>query len=155
MLLTETCKFLRVNAAVGAGTNTITTDVVDMAQDGGFDGVAFLVNTQTLAATTDVDFVVQAADASDFTGGKDVSNGTLAIADDDDNHLVVIDVQHPPGQYVALTTTIGTANAAFGEFIAVLYRGHHMPVAYADDATTIVHQSVNGALADSLTTQGS
>lgn len=155
MLFTEAMKVLRVSAATAAGQNTITTDVVDMAQDGGFEEVVFLVGTQTLGDTSEMSAIVQAAPAADFTDGADVKDSALTIEGTDDNKAVVISVLHPPARYVALSITIGTANSAFGEIYAILRRGRNSPVAYAADATTITHNVVNGVLAESLTTQGS
>lgn len=155
MLFKETDKVILVNAATAAGQNTITTDVVDMAQDDGFDEVVFLFATQTLGDTSEISAIVQAAPASDFTDGKDVKSSALTIAGTDDNKAIVIDVVNPPERYVALSITIGTANSAFGEIYAILRRARTRPVEYADTDAIVTHNVINGQLADALTTQGS
>lgn len=151
-LFTEESKVLRVEAATAAGTGTITTAAIDMTQDGGYGDVTFILATGALVATTDVDFIVQAANESNFSDGKDVGDA-LAIADDDDNHAIAITVRNPPGRYVALSITRAVANATIGDIFAVLTRPRNVPVIYADTDDTITHEVVNGAMGASLTAQ--
>ena len=111
----------------------------DMA---GYDGIIFLttitdsatggVATLTVeASTTDADTYMAAITSA--SAAK-----TCASGDDINGTLLIVDVYRPLKRYVQGVRTSSVANIAFGEIIAIRYRGKTMPV---DAGSTVSTQT--------------
>lgn len=98
--------------ATGAGTTTVSTDVIDTA---GAAGVVFVGTITTPAADNKVGIeqgaTVNLADAAPLVGSK---------ACDGDHGTFVIEVHRPTERYVRATIARGTSTA-IGEVYAILY----------------------------------
>ncbi len=65
----------------------------------------------------------------------DLEGTDVAIADDDDNKLAVLDVYRPQERYVRLVVNRATQNAVIDGVIALQYKGRKAPVTH--DVTTV------------------
>jgi len=123
--LLQLVKVVRVSAASAAGTTAITGSTVDTQ---GFDGVMFVTAAQTITSTGVQSIKIQHGDASDLSDAADVSGTSVTIADSDDDKAVVTDLSDLSKRYVRAVISRATANSAFGEVFAFLYRAQQKPV---------------------------
>jgi len=121
MNLSENCKVLMVKAAQSAGTNAITTDVVDMA---GYREVVFLGSITTKNALNFVnlqeDSASNGANLADLAGTKAASNKTYF-------KLALV---RPKKRYVAAKITRGSSTAT-GPVWAILFKARQAPITSA------------------------
>jgi hypothetical protein len=126
-----------VGAPVALASNTDqNSDRIDMAN---WEGVLFIVPITDSVATGVATLKVEENTADSDTGMAALS-GAQATAtsvenDDLNNQLLVVDVYKPRERYVQAVITSGTANIAFGNTLAILYRGRKRPV--TDDASVL------------------
>lgn len=132
--LANVVKITRVKAAVAAGTSAIQSDAVDMA---GFEGVVFLTlfGAITSGAVTSVE-VQQSATAALGGTENDLAGTNIAVADDDDDQVVVHDIFRPSSRYVNVQINRATQNAVIDGVIAIQYGPAVIPT--TNDATTVV-----------------
>jgi hypothetical protein len=116
-----------VKAAQTAGTDAITSDILDMA---GYEGVLFLTRFGTAAAGNLVkaqsgtdDSVSDAADLE----GTSVSSGTS-------DEGIYLDIYKPQERYVRLYVTRGTSST-MGEIWAIQYGNRNAPQTHAVSGT--------------------
>ncbi|MCC6699106.1 MAG: hypothetical protein IT365_26010, partial [Candidatus Hydrogenedentes bacterium] len=96
MNLAKNVKVTRVSNAEAAAQTAINSTGVDMT---GFDGVMFLVPFG--AITSGGVQSVNAAQGSDNSADwVDLEGSKIAVADDDDNQIVVLDIYKPKDRYV-------------------------------------------------------
>lgn len=133
-----------VNAAVAAANNTDdNSSILDMS---GWDGVVFMVTITDSVATGVATLTVQENSANSDSGMAAITDAaataTCATDDDLNSKLLIVDVYRPQERYVQGTITSGTANIAFGETIAIRYRGRKVPVTQSSstvaDSTFVV-----------------
>ena len=126
-------KVTRVLAAVAAGTTVQNGDVLDMQN---FEGVMFVAALGTLTASQVTSLKAQQGAASDLSDAADLE-GTLTgpMADDDDDQLLVLDIQHPAERYVRCVVNRATANAVIDGVIAIQYGPRKMPT--VQDTATV------------------
>lgn len=121
MNLSENCKVLMVKAAQSAGTDAITTDVVDMA---GYREVVFLGSITTKNALNFVnlqeDSASTGATLADLAGTKAASNKTYF-------KLALV---RPKKRYVAAKITRGSSTAT-GPVWAILFKARQAPITSA------------------------
>ena len=121
MNLSENCKVLMVKAAQDAGTDAITTDVVDMA---GYREVVFLGSITTKNAANFVnlqeDSAANGANLADLKGTKAASNKTYF-------KLALV---RPKKRYVAAKITRGSSTAT-GPVWAILFKARQAPITSA------------------------
>lgn len=119
--LSDNVKLVKVEDHTTAGTSAVESDSVDMAQDGGYDGVLFFTSFGTANAGNKL-HAEQSADDSTFAEleGSEVSSGSA------DNE-VFIDIHRPRERYVLVEATRG-ASSTLESIWAVLYRGKVSPV---------------------------
>lgn len=119
-------------AAVSAASSTDDDSAAIDTQN--WDGVMFVCPI-TDSANTGVASMIVEQSAASGSGFAALSGGTAtatSAADDDLNtKLLIVDVYRPQERYVRVNRTSATANIAFGEVIAVLYRGSKYPVTQA------------------------
>ncbi len=121
MNLSENCKVLMVKSAQAAGTDAITTDVVDMA---GYREVVFLGSITTKNALNFVnlqeDSAANGATLADLAGTKCASNKTY----------FKLGLVRPKKRYCALKVTRG-ASTATGPVWAILFKARQAPITSA------------------------
>lgn len=131
-LLSQETKTTLVKTAVAAGTTDIETDSVDMS---GFDSVLFIAVFGTLTATQVTSMhAEQSADDSTFNDLED--SGSAALADDDDDKIIQLDIHKPGDRYVRAVIDRGTANAVLNAVVAIQYNAKSVPT--TQDADTVV-----------------
>ena len=119
MNLSENCKVLMVKAGQSAGTDAVTTDVVDMA---GYREVVFLGSITTKNAANFVNLQEGSTSASlaDLAGTKAASNKTYF-------KLALV---RPKKRYVAAKITRGSSTAT-GPVWAILFKARQAPITSA------------------------
>ena len=121
MNLSENCKVLMVKAGQAAGTDAITTDVVDMA---GYREVVFLGSITTKNALNFVnlqeDSASNGATLADLAGTKAASNKTY----------FKVALVRPKKRYVAAKITRGSSTAT-GPVWAILFKARQAPITSA------------------------
>ena len=132
MNLSENCKVLMVEAAQDAGTNAITTDVVDMA---GYREVVFIGSITTKNAANFVnlqeDSASTGATLADLAGTKCASNKTY----------FKLGLIRPRKRYVAAKITRGESTAT-GPVWAILFKARQAPItSAAEDLDEETHVS--------------
>lgn len=122
-----------VAAAVSAGSS-IDNDsaIVDMQ---GYDGCLFLT-TITDSVNTGVATMTIEQNTANSSSGMAALSGAVATAtsggnDDLNGQMLAVDVYRPRERYLRANRTSATANIAYGECIAIKYKGIKQPVAQA------------------------
>jgi len=139
--LLKNCAIDFANAAVTAASNTDdNSSIFDMS---GWDGIMFMV-TITDSADTGVATLTAQENSANSDTGMTAITGAAAVAtsaanDDLNSMLLIVDVYRPRERYVQGTITSATANIAFGETIAIRYRGSKVPIT---QSTTTVATAV-------------
>lgn len=123
--LLEEVKITKLNDATAAGVTTINSAVVDM---GGFDGVVFLTNAGTIAATGTATVKAQQDTVVGMGAAADLLGTGQAFIDTDDNKSVALDVKRPNERFVRLVIARATANSDWGPIWALQYRARQVPV---------------------------
>ncbi|HEY1188545.1 MAG TPA: hypothetical protein VGE74_12910 [Gemmata sp.] len=116
-------------AAAGAQTD-LDGSVIDLAADGGYDGVLFVAQLGDVTATCVLELQCQgSANANGSSPSTEATTGTFtAGASDADSKLMVLDVVRPANRYVFSRLKRGTANAVVNSVLAIPYRAKVEPV---------------------------
>ena len=135
MNLVKNVSIREVCAPVAAGSSIDqNSDRIDMAN---WDGVVFITPITDSVATGVALMTIEQNTADSDTGMAALSGATAtatsATNDDLNNTLLVVDIYRPRERYVQAVLTSTTANIAFGNTIAILYKGRKGPV--SDDDT--------------------
>lgn len=132
--IVENIKSTRVSNAVAAGSADENTSILNME---GFRGVSWEVMFGAITAGAVTGVKVQQGDESDLSDASDLEDSALAIADNEDNQALIIDVYRPLKQYVRLVITRATQNAVIDGAMAHQFYPRKVPV--TQDATTIAN----------------
>lgn len=116
----EQVKVVKVKDHSAAGTTEIDSASVDMAADGGWDGVMFMSSFGTAAADNVANLQVS-ANNSDWS---DVAGSAPAVGASDED--IILAVMNPPGRYVRMQMT-PTTSSTVESIWAVLFRGKSLP----------------------------
>lgn len=116
------CRLVKVKDSTANGAGDVTSDSVDMAQDGGYNGVIFFTNFATPAANNKG--YAQYSD-DNFVTPLDVAGSLLAPGASDGAQFV--DIIRPASRYVRSVWQRGTSTV-LGEVWALLYRARKVPV---------------------------
>jgi len=134
MNLSTAVKAIRLSNAAAAATTTITSSALDTK---GFDGALFIVTMGAIAATSVCSAKLQqSSDDGVADGYSDLLGTSIAIADDDDNQLVLIDITQPRKRYLKLVLARATATAVVDSISALLYDAKNEPTLH--HAATVV-----------------
>jgi hypothetical protein len=130
MNLLKNMKFQEVMAPVSAASDTDSnSDRLDMAN---WDGVIFIVPLTDSVATGVATLTIEQNTADSDSGMAALSGATATatctVNDDLNNTLLIVEVYKPRERYVQGVVTSATANIAFGNMIAIQYRGRKGPV---------------------------
>lgn len=123
--LLEEVKITKLNDATAAGVTAINSAVVDMA---GYDGVVFLTNSGTIAATGTATVKVQQDTVAGMGAAADLLGTSQAFVDTDDTKSVAVDIKRPGERYLRLVIARATANSDWGPIWALQYRSRQVPV---------------------------
>lgn len=132
MNLSKNVKVTRVLAAVAAGQTNQTGDAVDMS---GFEGVLFIASFGTLSSGAVTGIKAQQDTDSAMGTAADLLGTALAIAEDRDGDVLVLDIFRPTERYVRPIVTRGTGNAVIDGVIAIQYGAHKAPT--TNDSATV------------------
>jgi hypothetical protein len=77
----------------------------------------------------------QSSDNGVADGWSDLEGTAVAVADDDDNQIVGLDIYKPLKRYVRCVVDRGTQNAVVDGVIAIQYGARALPT--TQDATTV------------------
>lgn len=140
--LAPTVKVTRLMNAVAAGTSDQLSSALDMQ---GFDGVILLTafGTITSGAVTSVE-----VHQCDTSGGSyaALTGTSIAVADDDDNQVVVHDIYRPRERYIKVNIDRGTQNAVIDGVTAIQYGARVQPT--TNDSSTVVSREVHASPAE-------
>jgi len=131
-----------VNPPIANASNTDdNSSILDMQ---GYDGVVFIAPITDSTATGVATLKAEQDDAN-ADGGMAALSGATATAtsaenDDLNDKALVLDVYKPTKRYVQAVLTSSVANIAFGNVIAIRYRGSKCPV--TQGATILNHAAV-------------
>jgi hypothetical protein len=130
MNLLKNMKIQEVMAPVAAANNTDSnSDRLDMAN---WDGVIFILPLTDSVATGVATLTIEQNTADSDSGMAALSGATATatctVNDDLNNTLLIVEVYKPRERYVQGVATSATANIAFGNMIAIQYRGRKGPV---------------------------
>lgn len=127
--LTERVKIIKVKDHTTAGTTAVTSDSVDLGQNGGFDSVCFITSFGTAAT----DNLLKAQQSSDDGSADDFSDlaGTSVTSGSSDED-VFIDIRLAGKRYVRCVSARGTSSTQESVY-ALLYNAKQLPV---DNTTT-------------------
>lgn len=123
-------KIQEVMAPVSLASNTDSnSDRMDMQN---YDGVIFILPITDSVNTGVATLTIEQNTADSDTGMAALSGATAtatsAANDDLNNTLLIVDVYRPRERYVQGVATSATANIAFGNMIAIQYKGRNAPV---------------------------
>lgn len=136
------------STAVGAGTSTITpSNGVNCA---GADACRFIVawGAITTAGVQSIE-VHQSSDDGSSDAYTAIAGTNIAVADDDDNTLTVIDIINPGEQYLKCIVNRATQNSAVNAIIALVGSPGTSPSSLTGEAT------VNGYEIHNFAAEGS
>lgn len=144
MNLLKNCLIKEVCAPVAAASNTDqNSDILDMQ---GYDGVCFIAPVTDSVATGVATLTIEQNTDNSDTGMAALSGAaataTCTVNDDLNNKLLIVDVYRPRERYVQGVLTSGTANIAFGNMIAIQYKGSKCPI--TADSSVLQGTSVFG-----------
>ena len=127
--LNQATKIKRVMNAVAAGTTDQNGSSVDMAN---WEGVMFVATLGTLTAGQVTR--MKAQQSSDDGAGDAFADllgtQTPAMADADDDKVIVLDIYRPRERYVRPVLERGTANAVIDGIIAIQYGPRKKPTTH-------------------------
>lgn len=122
-----------VAAAVAAGSSIDNDSAIVDTQ--GFDGVLFLTTITDSVDTGVATMTVEQNTANSGSGmaalAGAVATATSAANDDLNGKLLAVDVYRPRERYLRANRVSATANIAYGECIAIKYKGIKQPVTQA------------------------
>jgi len=138
MNLLKNAKISEVLTADGAADDTdANSDRLDMA---GFEGVCFIVPITDSVATGVATLTVEQSDSDADTAMTAITSAsaqlTCTTSDDINDKILVVDVYKPTKRYVQGVITSSAANIAFGNTIAIQYKGRKDPQTEAASAET-------------------
>ena len=134
MNLSKDVKVTRVMNGVAAGTSNQNGSSVDMQN---FEGVMFVAHLGTLSASQVTQMKAQQSsdDGSSDAFTDLLGTQTAAMADDDDDQCVILDIYRPVERYVRPVLLRATGNAVIDGITAIQYGPLKKPTTH--DAATV------------------
>ena len=93
-----------------------------------YEGVVFVAAFGTLSSGAVTGLKAQQGLQANLSDAADLAGTALAIADTDDNKLLVLDLFRPAKRYVRAVVTRGTADAVIDGVVAIQYGTRVLPV---------------------------
>lgn len=138
LYLSDDVKITKIADYTANGTTAVTGAEVDMAADGGWDGIMCIASFGTAAANN----VITLHDS--LTTGTEAATVALKASGTSDED-VVLDVLHPK-RFCKFVATRGTSSV-MEMMIAIQYRGRSKPVTNAVSGTIAVAKFLSPAAA--------
>lgn len=134
MNLSKDVKVTRLSNAVGAGTSDVNGGSVDMQN---WESVMFIAHLGALTGgqVTRMKAQQSSDDASSDAFADLAGTQTDAMADDDGNQIINLDIVKPRERYVRPVLVRGTQNAVIDAITAIQYGPLKKPTTH--DATTV------------------
>ena len=137
--LAHNTKITRCHDAIAAGTTDQNGTGLDMS---GYNGVTFIASFGAIVAGAATGIKAQQSDDDGSSDAySDIVGTAIAIDDDEDTGMLVLDIIRPTKQWVRLVVTRGTQNATIDGAIALQYGAATQPVTH--DATTVMDTEVH------------
>ena len=131
MNLSKSVKVTRVMDAVAAGTSNQTSSSVDMQ---GFDSVLFMATFGTIV--TNAVTSAKLRTSSDDSNFNDLLGTLIAVADDDDDQVVLLDLIKPRERFIQCIVNRATQNSTIDGVYAFQYLANAEPV--TQDSSSVV-----------------
>lgn len=136
--LTEFAKWTKVADHTAAGTTDVESASVDMAEDGGWDGVVFFTSFSVAAADNSLKVQQSSDDGSTDSFGD--LEGTGAVTGTSPSYEdIVVDVLRPTKRYVRAKAVVDTSSTVESIW-AVRYRSRTRPVTNTVSGTLLAEQ---------------
>lgn len=136
--LTDNVKITKLADHTPAGTTDVESASVDMAEDGGYDGVVFVTSFGTAAANNSLKAQQSSDDGSadDFGDleGTGVVTGTSPSYED-----TVLDIFRPTKRYVRAVAVVDTSSTVESIW-AIRYRSRDLPVTNTVSGTLLAEK---------------
>ena len=123
--LSKSSKLIRVSNPVAAGTGNVVCSTVDRQ---GFTGVLIIAAMGAIVSGALASLKAQGGAVSNGSDAADLIGASRAIADTDDNKLVVLDLNRPGQRYITPVITRATQNATVDSVFVLLYNPSNAPV---------------------------
>lgn len=124
-------KHVLANTGAAAGTSTADSDVVDMAQDDGYNGVHAIAIMGAIVDASEVTLKIMGSDADDGSDPVELAAGTAVVGDSSSDRLILLDLLRPSKQYVFARVERATQNATVSSIVLQLYNPRECPVTQA------------------------
>ena len=133
--LTEDVKLVKLADHTTAGTGDVSCSSVDMAEDGGYDGVVFVTSYGTANANN---ILKASGSADDSTFAEYASTAQIASGTSDED--VILDIFRPLQRYVKPVPERGTSSTLESVW-GIRYRSRNRPVtSHAISGTSAIVQ---------------
>ena len=130
MNLSRAVKVTRASNAVAAGVGAVNGAVIDM-QD--FEGVMFAVAFGAIVPGAVTSVKLQGGSAADGSDMADLAGTGIAVADNADNAMALVECYQPQTRYVRVVISRATQNSTVDCITATLYSPRVKPT--SQDAT--------------------
>lgn len=124
--LSNNTKTVRASNAVAAGTTVINSAWIDTR---GFSGIEFTAWFGALTANQVTSAKLQYSNDGATLLGDVAGSASAALADDDSNRGLQLELYRPKHRFVRMVISRGTANAVLDVIQAKLFNAHEVPVA--------------------------
>ena len=135
-------KNIKVTTALdyASGTASRNGATLDMK---GYEGVLMVVKFATIAASAAGDIHAEQGAESDLSDAADLEGTKIAVADDDDNQIFIIDLCKPQERYVRVVVTKDGSNAMAEDAVYIQYGAKKYPIDnnVTDEVTVETHVS--------------
>ena len=108
-----------------SGTASRNGAILDMQ---GFEGVLMIVKFATIATSAVGDIHAEQDSASGGGTMADLTGTAIAVADNDDHQIFIIDLYRPQERYVRAVVTKDASNAMAEEAIYLQYGAKELPI---------------------------
>ena len=136
--LTEHCKITKLADHTAAGTTDVNGASVDMAEEGGYDGVVFFTSFGTAAADNLLKAQQSSDDGSADSFGDLEGTGVVSGASPS-NEDVILDIVRPTKRYVRPVAVVDTSST-IESIWAIRYRSRDRAVSNSVSGTQICEQ---------------
>lgn len=127
--LLESVKIVPCSYGATAAQTAVDGTVIDMEQDGGFDGIAFVAVLGTVTDGSVLTLAPMQGAASDGGDAAAISGAATApvTASTSSSKILQTDTFRPTSRYVRPRLTRTTQNAVVQSIVAILYRSRNLP----------------------------
>lgn len=132
----ENHKITKVADHTAAGVTDVTSASVDMAEDGGYEGVVFVTSFGTAASDNKLK-AQQSSDDGSSDGFSDLADTAVASGSSDED--VMLEIQKPVKRYVKVVAVRGTSSTCESIW-AIRYKPRNLPIDNSVSGTQIAEK---------------